>query len=358
MPVERSSFTCFCSSRLIAASRCWITRVRNPLARSLPWNGSPDPHQSPPSHSTGTISSKAAATGQRASRRHITHPAYAATKNHSSGRPSAASAPSTSAWWRCPSRWRSIAPSTSPVLNGSTLPCPRKRNQSAPTRNRAAATPAGQPPKRLAIRNANRTASSPPARAVMTQSPGAASPNSDQTVVNSTGSGFHEDPAVVLRSRCATSLPHTIQDHESCVGTDGSSSDSAASAKQPATSSARVGTRRRLLRGVTSSAAAGAAGVSRVCVKQRLRITPPAAASDRAEVPHVDLRRTERRARLQERREQVPRGPYQRDVRVEHDVVRVVAHARVLAAVVEREALLGDRLHERPLAHVGVEVHV
>jgi hypothetical protein len=111
----------------------------------------------------------------------------------------------------------------------------------------------------------------------MIQSEGAASPKTDHTVVNRTGSGFHDEPADVSRSRCATSLPHTIHDHESCVGTDGSKSESAASAKQPATSSARVGTRRRLLRGVTSSAA-GAVGVSRVCVKQRLRITPPAAA--------------------------------------------------------------------------------
>src|SRR5256885_9834549 len=51
---------------------------------------------------------------------------------------------------------------------------------------------------------------------------------SDQTVVNRTGSGFHDEPAVVLRSRCATSLPHTIHDHESWVGTEGRSSESAA----------------------------------------------------------------------------------------------------------------------------------
>ena len=56
-------------------------------------------------------------------------------------------------------------------------------------------------------------------------------PVTENTVVNSTGNGFHDGPPVVSRSRCATSRPHTIHDHGSYVGTDGSSSDSAARAR-------------------------------------------------------------------------------------------------------------------------------
>src|SRR4051794_29764669 len=87
------------------------------------------------------------------------------------------------------------------------------------------------------------------------------SPNSENGVVNSTGSGFHDDPAVVSRLRCATSRPHTIQDHESCVGTDGPASDSAARARQPSTSSGRVGTA-RLRRCVAAGRAAWRSAIS------------------------------------------------------------------------------------------------
>src|SRR3954451_14069922 len=78
-----------------------------------------------------------------------------------------------------------------------------------------------------------------------------------------TGSGFHDEPPVVSRSRCATSLPHTIHDHESCVGTDGSVSEIAASTKQPRTSSGSTGRLRRCLGG---GAASVAGGDSIVCV--------------------------------------------------------------------------------------------
>src|SRR5215212_273228 len=44
--------------------------------------------------------------------------------------------------------------------------------------------------------------------------------------------------------------------------------------------------------------------------------------------------------------------------RVEHDVVRVEAHARVEAATLERNRLLLDRLHEGDVANVRVEVDV
>src|SRR5882762_2391942 len=126
MPVERSTTTCLvCLSLLSADCLCCTTRVRNPFASVLPWNGSPEPHQSPPSHITGTTSSSASATTLLASLRQSTNPAYSARNGHSSGRPSAASVPSIIAWCRCPSRCLSTAPSTSPVLSGSTLPCPR-----------------------------------------------------------------------------------------------------------------------------------------------------------------------------------------------------------------------------------------
>src|SRR3954449_8049026 len=129
----------------------------------------------------------------------------------------------------------------------------------------AATTPAitanGGPARRAAILYANRIASSPPARARTSHSSGAMSPNSENGVVNSTGSGFHDEPAVVSRLRCATSRPHTIHDHESCVGTDGPASDSAAMAKQPSTSSGSVGTA-RLRRSVAAGTAACRSAIS------------------------------------------------------------------------------------------------
>src|SRR4051812_5415753 len=121
------------------------------------------------------------------------------------------------------------------------------------------------------MRNANRTASNPPARATISHSSGAASPNTEKPVVNSTGSGFQDEPDVVSSEKCSTSRPHTIHDHESWVGTDGSSSDSAASTKQPSTSSANKGTRRRRPAAVDEAeAAALAAGGSAISVTARV----------------------------------------------------------------------------------------
>src|SRR3954454_24389309 len=95
------------------------------------------------------------------------------------------------------------------------------------------------------MRYANATASSAPARTTTSHSPGATSwPNSENTVVNSTGSGFHDEPDIVSRSRCATSRPQMIHDHGSLPGGDGSISDSAASATQPSTSSGSAGAAR------------------------------------------------------------------------------------------------------------------
>src|SRR3954449_3663383 len=134
----------------------------------------------------------------------------------------------------------------------------------------AATTPAitanGGPARRAAILYANRTASRPPARAMTSHSSGAMSPNSENGVVKSTGSGFHDEPEVVSSARCVTSRPHTIHDHESCVGTDGPSSDRAASTKQPATSSGRPGNARSR-RDASEGAAAAAAGGSAISVK-------------------------------------------------------------------------------------------
>src|SRR3954464_5067692 len=92
------------------------------------------------------------------------------------------------------------------------------------------------------------------------------SPNTEAGAVKSTGSGFHDEPEVVSSERCSTSRPQTIHDHESWVGTDGSASDSAASAKQPSTSRASTGTRRRppteAGRDVATAEAAGGEAIS------------------------------------------------------------------------------------------------
>src|SRR3954465_3422698 len=106
--------------------------------------------------------------------------------------------------------------------------------------------PPTTPAQRAAIRYANTTASSAPARTTTNQSPGAtSSPNSEKTVVKSTGSGFHEDPDIVSRSRGATSRPQMIHDHGSLPGGDARISDSAASTTQPSTSNGSVGASRR-----------------------------------------------------------------------------------------------------------------
>src|SRR3954468_5185264 len=110
-------------------------------------------------------------------------------------------------------------------------------------------TPATMPPttpaQRAAIRYANTTASSAPARTTTSQSPGATlSPNSEKTVAKSTGSGFHDEPDMVSRSRWATSRPQMIHDHGSFPGGEGRISDSAASSTQASTSSGSAGASR------------------------------------------------------------------------------------------------------------------
>src|SRR4051812_43066193 len=93
------------------------------------------------------------------------------------------------------------------------------------------------------------------------------------------------------------------------------------------------------------------AGAARTTAATSARSSPrrmpapmPSAGSDRAEVAHVDLVRS--------------LIVVERCGGVEHDVVSVEAHARVLAASVERHGLFDDRLHERDVADVRVEVRV
>jgi hypothetical protein len=59
------------------------------------------------------------------------------------------------------------------------------------------------------------TAAIAPARATTSQRSGAAEPKNEKTVVNITGSGFHDGPCAVTRSRCAISRPQMIHDQGS-----------------------------------------------------------------------------------------------------------------------------------------------
>jgi hypothetical protein len=54
-----------------------------------------------------------------------------------------------------------------------------------------------------------------PARATTSQRSGAASPNSENGTVKRIGSGFHDGPFVVTRSRWRISRPQISQDHGS-----------------------------------------------------------------------------------------------------------------------------------------------
>ena len=92
-----------------------------------------------------------------------------------------------------------------------------KLEKSASAEKTPASTPYHPPPiSRRATRKAITQASSPPARATTSQRYGAAwSPKTENTVVKMIGSGFHDGPPVVTRSRCAISRPHRIQAHGS-----------------------------------------------------------------------------------------------------------------------------------------------
>ena len=91
-----------------------------------------------------------------------------------------------------------------------------RMNSSASTSPAAAITPAGQPASRAASRYVKAKASRPPAWATTSHRFGAqSSPTSANGVVNSTGSGFHDGPVRVSRSRWRISRPQMIQAHGS-----------------------------------------------------------------------------------------------------------------------------------------------
>ncbi len=100
------------------------------------------------------------------------------------------------------------------------MPSELPRQNVARSRRRAAARarrsrpPAGRRaarPSRYAIA----IASMPPARAITSHRFGAASPKNEKTVVKNTGSGFHDGPLTVLRSRLPISRPQMIHAHGS-----------------------------------------------------------------------------------------------------------------------------------------------
>ena len=112
------------------------------------------------------------------------------------------------------------------MASGTSLPWIRYRTHSgASSRAPAATTPALQrraplpPASRAATLNAKTMARRPPVRATTIQIAGgmrsSSSENGANNVVKTTGSGFHDGPAVVSRERCARSRPHTSHAHGS-----------------------------------------------------------------------------------------------------------------------------------------------
>jgi hypothetical protein len=72
------------------------------------------------------------------------------------------------------------------------------------------------PARRDASRKAIAIASSTPARATISHSDGATeSPSSENGVVTITGSGFHDGPPTVSRSKCVIWRPHSSHAHGS-----------------------------------------------------------------------------------------------------------------------------------------------
>ena len=82
-----------------------------------------------------------------------------------------------------------------------------------------------------------------PARAVTSHRYGDASPSGAVSVVWMTGSGFHDGPSTVSRSRPTISRPQMIHAHGSYVGADGSSRLSAASTRLATTIATGSGSR-------------------------------------------------------------------------------------------------------------------
>src|SRR4051794_22000188 len=103
------------------------------------------------------------------------------------------------------------------------------------------------PPKRRPRRNSMTTPAIAPARATNSHRSGARPPKSENGVVSRTGSGLHDGPSTVERSRCMISRPQMIQAHGSYVGAAGARNGRAVS---PSTASVPGG----------RTAAAGRAG--------------------------------------------------------------------------------------------------
>ena len=102
----------------------------------------------------------------------------------------------------------------------------------------AAADPGPAPASRAASANAPASASSPPARATISHSAGAAPPNRASGVVNSTGNGFHDGPVVVSSASRPTSRPQTDHASGSNASAHGRSSESAATTTRGQTTAA------------------------------------------------------------------------------------------------------------------------
>ena len=91
------------------------------------------------------------------------------------------------------------------------------------------------------------TALRPPARATTTQRAGgirsSTTENGANIVVNATGSGFHDGPAVVCNDSWASSRPQTSHAQGSKLGSEGPHKDAAATSRQAATQGAIAASR-------------------------------------------------------------------------------------------------------------------
>ena len=91
-----------------------------------------------------------------------------------------------------------------------------RTSQGEQSRKSADSRPPAMPPRRAPRRKVTRRAPNEPARATRSHSEGAReSPSSEKGAVKSTGSGFHDGPLTVSRSRCMISRPQMIQAHGS-----------------------------------------------------------------------------------------------------------------------------------------------
>ena len=186
-PRRATRSTAPCRRRAPAHRGSGVPSDATTRAASAPCHGLPEPHQSPPNHSTGTSGEQRRpdTSGARGPRRHSTTRRTRARKGHASGRSSASRNTRNSASRRRPARWHSIAQTASAAVTAAVCPSSttrRKRTSASgvSTRSSAAATPAAVPARRTPSRYTPTTASRPAVRATSSQSVGAASPVSDE----------------------------------------------------------------------------------------------------------------------------------------------------------------------------------